>query len=746
MQLTDDETAELTSGGSTQPRPPLANSTPPAPNPPTPPPRPASFNIPLVENSKWLDEDVEPVPVPDPPDIPKAHSTRFKPKGATAADPSPPPQAPPPEPKPRPRLINRKAATPTPPTAPPSPSTLAKQYEQRKKEESSILPNPPVARLGGTLYVDLNTKEGPDKAVAAWDYWAKTNKENPDRLTVYVYRLYPHTIPKPDTELKSDKIYGFPDYEHVPGDIGNLRTWILSKYGSGHYKFLVKDTHAGILLFAWILNGIWDWSFPPAIPPDEIDYNNPLNKTYLDGLENHGKKLQFERGESSMAFQNGAPTPNSQTPAPAPQPAYDVVSPLTETIMRLVDSRQQQAPPPSQGDAIKSISDAMAGSVTTLMGMVDRTHQMQTAATDPTAHTKQLVELAKTMIPPPVDNTALVDKILLAQAHSQDRVAAAENRVNEILTNVLTEQNKRLEREISELKNSTQHQAAAADPMAMFDKVIELKRKVEKVMGDDGAGAEADETPAKSRNGAGGTSQWMELVSMALNSPALNTLAQMGALYISNMVSKSAPAPTAPIGGFQPNPHTALPQAQQPYPPQPPAPYPGQPQAQPPTPQPQQENPAMNPLALFIGAIKQPLLTHLNNPQQDGIDFAVWLCGGYGQNTYAQIQALGREPLIQSLAAYAPDLWAVISTSNRDIPGGPPVPTPQADVFLEEFLDADAVGRALRGEVDDGDGEGDDDAAGAGESAALTPVVEPAPANPSPKPAIEVKVRTLPRT
>jgi hypothetical protein len=140
------------------------------------------------------------------------------------------------------------------------------------------------------------------------------------------------------------------------------------------------------------------------------------------------------------------------------------------------------------------------------------------------------------------------------------------------------------------------------------------------------------------------------------------------------------------------------------------------------------------------------LLTHLNNPQQDGIDFAVWLCGGYGQNTYAQIQALGREPLIQSLAAYAPDLWAVISTPNRDIPGGPPVPTPQADAFLNEFLDADAVGRALRGEVDDGDGEGDDDVARAGESTALTPVVEPAPANASPKPAIEVKVRTLPRT
>jgi len=154
----------------------------------------------------------------------------------------------------------------------------------------------------------------------------------------------------------------------------------------------------------------------------------------------------------------------------------------------------------------------------------------------------------------------------------------------------------------------------------------------------------------------------------------------------------------------------------------------------------------MNPLAIFINQIKQPLLTHLNNPQQDGIDFAVWLCGGYGQNTYAQIQALGREPLIQSLAAYAPDLWAVISTPNRDIPGGPMVPTPQADAFLNEFLDADAVERALRGEVDDGDGEEEDNAAGAGESTALTPVVESAPANPSPKPAIEVKVRTLPRT
>lgn len=736
MQLTDDETAELTSGGSTQPRPPLANSTPPAPNPPTPPPRPAAFNIPLVENSKWLDEDVEPVPVPDPPEIPKAHSTRFKPKGATAADPSPPP--PPPEPKTRPRLINRKAATPTPPTTPPSPSTLAKQYEQRKKEEATILPNPPVAKLGGTLYVELNTKEGPDKAVAAWDYWAKTNRENPDRLTTYVYRLYPHTIPKPDSELKSDKVYGFPDYEHVPNDIGNLRTWILSRYGSGNYKFIIKDTHAGIILFTWILNGIWDWSFPPAIPLEDIDRNNSLNKSFIDGLETHGKKLMFERGESMAAFTNGSPNPNSQTPAPAPQPAYDVVSPLTETIMRLVDSRQQQAPPPSQGDAIKSISDAMAGSVTTLMGMVDRTHQMQSATADPTLYTKQLVEIARTMTPAPVDNTALVDKILVAQAQANERVAAAEGKVTELFTNFLSDQIKRQEREISELKNSTQHQAAAADPMAMFDKVIELKRKVEKVMGDDGAGAEADETPSKSRNGAGGAPWWAELVPMAM--PVLNTLVQVGAAYVGSLVSK-APAPTAPIGGFQPNPHTALPQPQA----SPQAQYPGQPQAQPPTPQPAQEA-QMNPLAIFINQIKQPLLTHLNNPQQDGIDFAVWLCGGYGQNTYAQIQALGREPLIQSLAAYAPDLWAVISTPNRDIPGGPPVPTPQADAFLNEFLDADAVGKALRGEVDEGDGDEEDNAAGAGESTALTPVVEPAPANPNPKPAIEVKVRTLPRT
>lgn len=78
----------------------------------------------------------------------------------------------------------------------------------------------------------------------------------------------------------------------------------------------------------------------------------------------------------------------------------------------------------------------------------------------------------------------------------------------------------------------------------------------------------------------------------------------------------------------------------------------------------------------FLSAIAQPLVSHLQDPERDGRDFAAWLIDGYNQQTFDQLKGFGAEqikPYLLNHPALAQPLAAL--------------PEGVLDQFLAEFFE-----------------------------------------------------------
>lgn len=582
--------------------------------------------------------------------------------------------------------------SPPPVSKPKTAAAIARQAAKEAKENIPILPSPPVPKLGGQLWAAVTTKDGPEKAVKVWQYWHDTDQKYPGRIQVYVYRLYPICIrlTKEErdemTEGIGDKIYGFPDYEYDPS-LENFSNYVLTRWGSGNYRFIFKDSALGHVLFALLLNGVWDWNYPPNVDLARVDKDHPNNKTFLDELarrtgRGNGSNL-YTKGETAMAEAGNTAATTA---------AMGVVGPLVNTVRELATGKRDQV---DTGAIVEGVNKSWSNTFDTILGMVKANQQQQAVAADPATHVKQVMDMAKSIAP---DMSGIVAQLTAVQTAAQSRVdklIELQLKQSEDRQRLLEEELREMRRERERERNNPRAAAdpAANDPLAGLERILAIKDKLMDLTAGGGDGDDGGRPERKP--------WYADLVQVA--TPILGQMVQALMIY---MQGQQVAGGQPPRPAIQPMPG-AMPQPQPP-----PAPVPANANTQSsPNPNPQSQpqedsNTAMHPYTLFFNQLAGPLLNHLNNPDQDGIDFAIWFIHGHGRTQYAQVAGLGKDALLAAMAQYAPQLWAAVSVPSRDV-AGLQVPTPQFAEFLGEFLDTDTVQRALAGEDVDTDAEAD---------------------------------------
>lgn len=605
------------------------------------------------------------------------------------------------------------------------------------KAQLAVLPQPPVPVLGGTLFADINSKNGVESALKGWAYWHDTDAQYPNRLRVYCYRMYPHTVPTEGP--KSEIVYGFPDYQYVAGDFGNLRHFVLSRWGSGNYKFIFKDQiSGGTPLFTWLLNGIWDSAFPPNIPWEMIDTGHRNNQSILPELMPRLRNLNTNEEEEMLAREfNREPNPGmgggagSSPSTAATNAAMGVasatVAPLTETIRDLVTANRANQPDISAVAA--GVGEAYSRVVETLISE----SKAQRDAANPQEQIKSIIEIAKTLAPPPpppVDG--LIDRVLEAQREAnQTTVAMLQAQLADTRNQLLE-----IQREHREARHGNGNgvgnpgDGTPNDPLAAIERILEMKKRLDSLTGEPEAESGTG-NPAPAPGTGGGDTGLAAILKTVLPmlTPILAPLAQMGAQYMMRQMAAPPAGAMGAMGGMgnpAPAPGAPAHNINAPYPEQAATtqPNPQAAQNQNPNPHAQEANTMIDPTRMFLAAIRQPLMQHLQ--RQDGAGFAVWLINGFDITTYERLYPLGRDGILALLQAHAPEIYAQITVPDVNMPGAVQ-PMTSALEFLDAFLDRDRVMRLHRGE-DDGEGDDYELLAEASESQTVPHPAAPAPA------------------
>ena len=437
--------------------------------------------------------------------------------------------------------------------------------------------------------------------------------------------------------------------------------------------------------------------------------------------------------ESNPGIGGGAgSSPSTAATNAAMGVASATVAPLTETIRDLVTANRANQPDISAVAA--GVGEAYSRVVETLISE----SKAQRDAANPQEQIKSIIEIAKTLAPPPpppVDG--LIDRVLEAQREAnQTTVAMLQAQLADTRNQLLE-----IQREHREARhgngNGVPGDGTPNDPLAAIERILEMKKRLDSLTGEPESEPAAG-NPAPAPGTGGGDTGLAAILKTVLPmlTPILAPLAQMGAQY---MMRQMAAPPAGAMGAMgamgnpAPAPGATTHNINAPYPEQAattqPNPQAAQAQAQNPNPHAhaQEANTMIDPTRMFLAAIRQPLMQHLQ--RQDGAGFAVWLINGFDITTYERLHPLGRDGILALLQAHAPEIYAQITVPDVNMPGAVQ-PMTSALEFLDAFLDRERVMRLHRGEDD---GEEDDyellaEAAEAAESQTVAHPAAPAPA------------------
>ena len=521
---------------------------------------------------------------------------------------------------------------------------LAKaELRKRKAADIQNIPLIPMCpglnSIGGVLQVDINSKDGISKAVAAWEWWHKVNQEYPDRLVTYISRMFPIQIERPRGERSEETVYGFPDVEFAP-EFANLESWLLQRFGSGNYQFWINDSAMNnACMVKWRLNGIWRLEeFPPILDPAKVDLAHGSNAQYIAFLQRKNILKDYE--DKPVAEQQPSAAVVAQAAASAAQQASTagmagVATALANTVKDLATR-----PAPPQVDTASIVKDTLA----VVLDGVRQQQSVSAAAVDPAAHVRQVIDLAKIMQPAPAPAVDIAG--VMKEARES---AAAAARIHEDLNKELRERDREernaLRAELRELK-----QRPPEDPLASLEKTFTLVERIK------GIGASGDEEESK-----GGKEPWWADMAKAIL-PALAPVIGLGAQYIATKL-----APT------------------QPPPPQPQQPQPGLITAH--NPAPPTQEPQVNAQEMMLwNAIGAQLQNHFATGKS-GHEFAEWFIGErmLGRDNYLSIASqFTRDQVIASMKRYAPSVAATVLMADG-------TPHGQFLKFMDEFMDHQTV-------------------------------------------------------
>lgn len=493
-----------------------------------------------------------------------------------------------------------------------------------------------------------NPHARPDKA---FKWWRELPSWAQQRLTIYVYRLWPVLLVPEKDERGIKEDHGYIDKLGEPLE---SITDLLNRYGSGDYKLMINDDVVDKRTICTI-NVRENWRDFRASPPSDrriddtrnVDLADPGNQNYIRYLRSQGKLPDQQKETRDMA-ESSAVTQVTQL--------------LSKVLDKSLDKNSDRGQNDTTATVVKEVTQAMgevnrqAGEI--LKGAYERGQQVVIA--DPVEQFVKMASAFKTMNPAPAQAQA-IDPSLLSMFQTvltiqSDRVNKAEEKVDRLLARL----------EAGGGIAPAQGAGAPAEQQSPKSVIKEALEVVQLIRGGNDQGG-----------GAGG---WMDKLPDILQSVAQMGQVALNAYQVNQVMAERKRAQELGLNV---------------QPPPPPPPQIVQP--------PPQENRAADMagaaveedeledeqvnLIKFMEEIKRPLLNHINR-NLGGAAFAEWMIDTYDEATYQQIKLQGAETLVMALKSYPPIAKELV---GKDL---------LLPKFAEEFMSL---------ELEQGDGEGDDE-------------------------------------
>lgn len=478
-------------------------------------------------------------------------------------------------------------------------------------------------------------------------YWKKLDKLQPDRVSAYVYRTWPvidkrWENPKAVLHIRKESA-AFPDPEE-------WRSEMLHRYGSGNYKIILTDDALSKGIGQTVIPDLRDPEYPPVIDNlDELVMDDPANQSFLENLRQKGI-LPGQKEENDMA-------------------AGEMAAALTGTIDKLTDKLSERQKEPAPAQPVTSPTDSAKETVAMAREVFQQGIELGKATT--AAQAEAQVAAAKAGQQNPSQTLGFIREVAelirgtqpVPGASGPSSEAAGVQKVVDIFMGRITT----LESNIMELQNAriaglekliTNPSAAAVaqaapqkeDFFANLDRLVAAKDKLQTLFGGGGEEVEREEK----------VPFWLQAAQSIFAS--LPTVA-------TSLLAMSYNMAVAKTGQGEP----ILPAA----------PGPDQIPSPPPTPgmgdQPQPSTTLGGGAYAMLRQLERPLLTHLNDPNSTGADFADALIKFHGLTAYDAIRELGKDTVMALLNSYPP-----IATVLAQIPQ-------RADEFIDDFLNAEDI-------------------------------------------------------
>lgn len=539
-----------------------------------------------------------------------------------------------------------------------------------KEAKLKPLPRPPgkAIRGGGT---SATAKE-------LFKYWLSLNEDQKNRLLVYVYR----DRPKIDawqllTQQEVSDIAGnkkdkpeknIAKWSECPvEDPDDWEAEMLHQFGAGWYHIVMNDTrrkesekdlpkNAGnTICTAWVKD-IGDYeTHEPVLNYEHLVMAEPSNGSFITHCRIKGIRLPGDPP--------GAPVPTVQEEAEemantaVTEKLVDAFIEQQNRVTQRSDQQQERRhESPSAdpglvkitGDILKTTSDFMKDTMAASIKQGD-----------PAEHTKQVMELAKAMQPPPVDRSSdsmLVQALMAQNAELQKSQAALQQ-------SLMASLERRVELAEERARTAAAAPAAVPEEKRGIKQALEELRDMKGLIDElGGGGKETDDEPEE--GGADKLAKYVPL--LQAGSALLNGVGSSLYNFAVLVMKKGTPIPPGaePAAIAAANPATA------------------QPAAQPP-------DDGSNPMMHFVKAIEAELLIQLR-AGGDGALFAAGLVQRYGklaQDMYAELLTMGVDNTESMLNAYPP-----IGSIATQAPA-------EFRQFLVEFLDAPRVNAILTGQA-----------------------------------------------
>lgn len=357
-----------------------------------------------------------------------------------------------------------------------------------------------------------------------WQYWAKIEKDFPDRVVAYVYRAWPvidrkRLDPKKEKNIDKTKFLPLEEFQQ--------------KWGSGDYKLLLVDPYLERKGHRSVCTGsvkYRDAESPPVLEIEELVLSDPLNQDYIAQLRARNIKLPGDEDTMSNA----------------------ALETMAKTITDLTNQRgvQQQAPPPEHSTtaaAVTAMSQAAAASTDLLTSTFKQASQLRLEVPNPAAQLRETIAAIKELAPPPQQNNSLESAIALLMPIFQSNMDVQRQQIQTLTTILTTTMQKPAEPAVR--RRDEEDDEDEGDIMKMF------KAKVmEKAL-------EALTNPNQAKSGGG---DYSKAITMAI--PALQSLAGMGMqlmqMYMANKTGVPLPPPPPPPSTVVTNP-TPQPQTEE---------------------------------------------------------------------------------------------------------------------------------------------------------------------------------------